>query len=1066
MAPKLQIRLFGTPSITLDGKPVTGFISNKSAAAVYYLAATNRTQARNLLATLLWTNSSEPYAKKNLRNVLSNLRDLLEPFLEITRDEVSFKVGMVDVVDSVRFATQLNAAAKLPVASQERNALLAETVALYQGPLLDGFSITNAEAFEEWALSEREHFHLLAMQAFNDLVVYSAQQGEFLSGIDYASRLLTLDPLREETYRNLMFMLALDGQTNAALAQYHTCQRILQTELGVEPDPETRKLYERIRAGEFSKSNPIALAPPVVRPHHNLPAELTSFVGRRAEMAQALARLQDPTCRLVTITGLGGVGKTRLALQIARSLATEGLVMTPVSNATRQGFLPEGVYFVPLAGLEASPELENVLAASIADSLQIPLAGDIAPAIQLIHALVDKNLLLVLDNFEHLIGATPFLVALLEKTRSLKLLVTSRVRLNLRSEQLISLDGLSTPGPDELVHAMVVDEAILNAYSATQLFVQRARVVLPDLVLSATTNAAIVRICHLVQGLPLGLELAAAWLRMLTCEEIASEIQRHLDFLDNSQTDTPIHQRGLRAVFNHSWRLLSPAEQQLLRQLAVFRGGFTRVAAGTVTTAPLALLAALIDKSLVRRSDPRPGLDATGDFSGRARYELPEVISQYAVEFLVQLGEYDTIATRHAAYYTDFLSAHYPHLLGGKQPEALRTIGAEIENIRAAWQWSTLHLEPDDVGLVRIARSLSPLFQFYDMRSWFQEGATLFAQTAARLAPWLKTDATANDAADYAIVHAKVQARWGWFAFHLGRHTESRTLLEESLVRLRAFNAEAESVFNLNYLGAVLRHLGEFAAAETRLQAGLALAQKYDDRLSASIALNTLGQLASLQGDLARAQTFCRQALTIKREIGDRWGMTYSLTYLGRVVQATGNYGAAQKLFEESLAICQEIGDQRGAAFALQNLADTAHLSGQFDAAQTHYQASLQIYYAIGSRAEASLTLARIGAVACAQGDYGLADRRLREALALAWSVQAIPSLLASVVGLAALAIATGQPEQAWPPLQLVYHHPASSQQQKQQAEQLMATLATAPSRPALATTLEAYVQMQLSDYR
>ena len=325
-------------------------------------------------------------------------------------------------------------------------------------------------------------------------------------------------------------------------------------------------------------------------------------------------------------------------------------------------------------------------------------------------------------------------------------------------------------------------------------------------------------------------------------------------------------------------------------------------------------------------------------------------ISQYAVEFLVQLGEYDTIAARHAAYYTDFLSTHYPHLLGGKQPEALRAIGADIFDLRAAWQWSTLHLEPDDVGLVRIARSLSPLFQFYDMRSWFQEGATLFAQTAARLAPWLKTDATANDAADYAIVHAKVQARWGWFAFHLGRHAESRTLLEESLARLRAFNAEAESVFNLNYLGAVLRHLGEFTAAETRLQAGLALAQKHNDRLSASIALNTLGQLASLQGDLERAQTFCRQALNIKREIGDRWGMTYSLTYLGRVVQATGDYGAAQKLFEESLAICQEIGDQRGAAFALQNLADTAHLSGQFSAAQTHYQASLQIYTRQGYR--------------------------------------------------------------------------------------------------------------------
>jgi len=1065
MVPKLQIRLFGTPSISLDGKLITGFISNKSAAAIYFLAATNRTQARNQLATLLWTNSTDLYAKKNLRNVLSNLRDLLGPFLEITRDEVSFKAGAVDIVDCVRFTTQLNTAAKLPLASSARSVLLAETVALYQGPFLDGFLLADAEAFEEWAQSEREHFYLLAIQAFNELVVYSAQHGELLSGINYASRLLTLDPLREETHRNLMFMLALDGQINAALAQYRTCQRILKTELDTDPDAETRRLYERIRAGEFSKSNPIVVAPLGVRAHHNLPAELTSFVGRGTEMAQTLARLQDPTCRLVTIIGLGGVGKTRLALHIARFLAGEELIAAPVGTPNRPTFFPEGIYFVPLAGLESSPELDNVLAASIADSLQIPLAGDMAPVTQLIHALVDKNLLLVLDNFEHLIAAAPFLVALLEKTRRLKLLVTSRVRLNLRSEQLVSLDGLSTPSPDELVHAVVVDESILNAYSATQLFVQRARVVLPDLVLNATTNAAIVRICHLVQGLPLGLELAAAWLRLLTCEEIASEIQRHLDFLDNSQTDTPVHQRGLRAVFNHSWRLLSPAEQQLLRQLAIFRGGFTRVAAGAVTTAPLAVLAALMDKSLVRRSDPRPGLDATGDFSGRARYELPEVISQYAVEFLVQMGEYDTIAARHAAYYTDFLSAHYPYLLGAKQPEALRAISAEIENIRAAWQWSSLHLDGDDVGLFRIARSLNPLFQFYDMRSWFQEGATLFAQTAARLARWLKADLPANDATGYAVVYAKLQARWGWFAFHLGRHAESRTLLEESLARLRAFNAEVESIFNLNYLGAVLRHLGEFAASEALLQAGLALAQKHDDRLSASIALNTLGQLALLQGKLEQAQTFCRQALGIKREIGDRWGMTYSLTYLGRVVQAGGDYDAAQKLFEESLAIYQEIGDQRGAAFSLQNLADTAQLSGQLSTAQTHYLASLQIYRTIGSRAEASLTLARIGAVACDQGDYALADKRLREALTLAWSVQATPSLLASVLGMAALALATGHPDQAIPPLQLVYHHPASSQQQKQQAEQLLASTATEASAPAQSIDLETYVQMQLSVY-
>ena len=1047
MAASLHIKVFGAPSITLDGQPVVGFISAKAMAVIYFLAATQRPQARAVLATLLWTNSSDVYAKKNLRNVLSNLRDVLGPFLDITRDTVQLKLSPLDSVDAARFATRLYQAEQRSVPAGTRQALLEEASALYHGALLDGFQVADAEAFDEWMRAERQRFHLLAVQALNTLVAHCAHNGELLAGINYAGRLLALDPLREETHRWLMLMLALDGQTSAALAQYRSCRQILEQELGVEPSVETRQLFERIGAGELTNTSSRSAAPPSPPPAHNLPVQLTEFLGRAHELQQIVGQLQEPGCRLLTIAGLGGIGKTRLALAAAQAIVDS-------LDAARPLF-PDGVYFVPLAGVEPIEHVEQLVATTIADVVQLPLSGA-APATQLIQALHDKAMLSVLDNFEHLTAATPFVGALLQGTRSIKLVVTSRTRLNTRGEYLVNLDGLALPPIETQAHA--AEE--LTAYDAAHLFIRRARAIAPQVALNGPAGRAVVEICHLLRGLPLGIELAASWVRLLPCDEIVREIRRNLDFLDNTLADAPVQQRSLRAVFNHSWRLLSAPEQDCLRRLARFHGGFTRSAATAVTGATLPLLAALLDRSLIRRYATPPDLGALQAADADARYELPETIRQYAAEQLAQAGEHDLIATRHATYYADWLANHRPYLDGVHQQDMLRAIGAEIENIRIAWQWNYLQLATDENGVARIARSLDSLFHFYDMRSWFGEGAAMFAATVDALAlcaPDTQPDPT------YRLVYAKAQARQGWFAFHLGRFAESRALLEESLARLRRLDAEAEAIFNLNYLGALLRHLGEFEPAQRSVHEALALAERHADQQGASIALNLLGQLALLAGDYPQAQAFCRRALQIKRATGDRWGMTYSLTYLGRVAQAIGDYAAAQSRFHESLAICRQIGDQRGVAFALQNLADTALLSGHRAEARQHYQESLAISRAIGSHAESSLSLARMGEVACAEGAYGQAAAYLQEALHVAWSVQSTPGVLAAVLGMALLDIATGKPGQALPALALVSNHPASSQAQKQQAARSMAQLgADATSDRAADMTLDEYVGLRM----
>ncbi|MCE7986630.1 MAG: hypothetical protein DYG89_36110 [Caldilinea sp. CFX5] len=909
-------------------------------------------------------------------------------------------------------------------------------------------------------------FFIVAQSAVTDTVRRQAQQA-----------LAALQPL-------LAADAAQQAQQAAASMTLATAVTLAQDAISDRDRPPTDKKS----VATVATTVPLPLSSSIT-----LPAEVTSFVGREMESALVQQRLADPACRLLTITGMGGVGKTRLALRTAHLLADR------LTNTQAPQF-PDGIYYVPLAALEPHPQLEHLLATTIAAALGISLAGAATPTQQLLQALTEKDLLLILDNCEHLPVAA-FINQLLQQTQTVKVLVTSRARLNVRGEQLIRLTGLTTP--TALLPAQVTDDDLwrLHDHSAIRLFVQSVQAMLPDFTLDTTTAAPVVQICQLLHGLPLGLELAATWAQLLPLPEIVQEIRQNLDFLESAQLDAPAHQRSLRAVFNHSWQRLTTAEQHALRRLTVFTGGFTREAAAQVAGATLPLLAQLTDKSLVQRVDPTskvaasvktppPNLPQTGGGTdtgatvpspgwgglGRGeslqvRYELQPVVRQYAAEALQQADETAAYQERHAAYMAQFLAAQRADLQAAKQQEALRAIDAEIENVRSAWQWLLAHLPTAQSGLAQLAeqvsQSLDSLFHFYDMRSWFQEGETIFGQLAQQLAaviPPLTTPVAAHDPA-LALwrLQAKAQARQGWFACQLGRYTESRQLLTASLQRLQQLEAEADTLFNLNYLGALLRHTGEFAQATAYLQTALRLAEQHHDPMAMSIALNIRGQIALVQGELAAAQQFCQQALQIKRTLGDRWGMTFSLGYLGRAAQYGGDYAAAQKLFAECLTIARELGDQRGAAFALQCLGDTAYAASDLAAAQARYQESLALYRAISNHYESSVTLARLGETWRTAGNRTQAHQALRDALALAWSLPATPGLLAALLGLANLALDAGQDADALPPLRFVARHAASSQQQRQQATQLLAALGAAVTDDST-WDLTAYVQRMLHD--
>jgi predicted ATPase len=453
----------------------------------------------------------------------------------------------------------------------------------------------------------------------------------------------------------MMLLLAKSGQRSAALAQYETCRRHLAEELGVDPSAETQVLYTRLKAAAV--------------PHpHNLPPQTTPFVGRETELARIANYLETPDCRLLTLVGLGGVGKTRLALQAA---------------AANLALFQDGVFFVSLTAVD-SPE---ALVAHLAGALNFSPGGPLDPKAQLLNYLRSKEVLLALDNFEQLLsvpaggkqGGADWVIEILRAAPRVKVLTTSRERLNLQEEWVLEVGGLEYPQEDWIMDSErsslfqpsnppVFQSSSLptlqpsNSYSAIALFIQLARRVQPDFTLSDANQAEVIRLCRLLQGMPLGLELATTWLPVLSCTEIVAEIERDLDFLATSVRNVPDRHRSMRAVFESSWSLLSEPERNVLKRLSVFQGGFRREAALQVAGASLPLLLGLLNKSFVRR-------DATG------RYDMHELIRQYAADKLAQSPlEKEQTKDQHCAYYAEFMRQRDGRLESTQQLETVREI--------------------------------------------------------------------------------------------------------------------------------------------------------------------------------------------------------------------------------------------------------------------------------------------------------------------------------------------------------------------------------------------------------
>ena len=542
-------------------------------------------------------------------------------------------------------------------------------------------------------------------------------------------------------------------------------------------------------------------------------------------------------------------------------------------------------------------------------------------------------MLLLMDNFEHWINAADVVVEILQTAPDVKFLVTSRERLNLQEEWVLNIPGMQVPSEND------IDSA--DDYAAMQLFLDRARKVKPGSVFSETDKRYAIRICQLLEGVPLGIELAAAWVRLLSTQEIATEIEQNLDFLTTSLRNVSQRHRSLRAVFEYSWNLLAETEREAFAKLTIFRGGFTRQAAAKVAETSLFHLTTLVDKSLLRKNTPD-------------RYDMLEVLKQYGEEkFLESPQVKSLVESQHSVFFSSYLHQREEALKGGDQKTAIDEIGAEVENIRAAVKWAI-----DNRRYATLSQAIEGFYRYFEIRGWLKEGVDILSNMSESM----RERYGGTEALDEEMLlhYSRVLARLGAFYYRLGSPDEAELALKKAINVARPLSARSDLAFALTYLGAVAYLRLNFTEARNQLNESLSIYRELKDQLGSAIALHHLGVVACEEGDLVQARQLFQESLDINREVSNRFGVSISLDALGTVARALDELAEAKRLHEESLAIRKEYNDRWGIATSLDGLGQVAIEMGNFVQAQTLFEESADIYRENGDQRRLAKTLENI----------------------------------------------------------------------------------------------------------
>lgn len=951
---RLSIYLLGMPRVRLGGRSLDVVKSPKLLVTLAYLVTEPGPHPRDLLAAHLWPDGTTQQAQRNLRQILYRLRKLLDDgdedrsYLLTDRQTVRFDAGHNVWTDVKAFETLIERAGqhshRRPSVCGACISRLEEATRLYRGPFLKGLGDVDSAAIEQWLLLWQESLQQQAFEATCTLAEYHLAHGRAERAREHARQLLGVDPWNETVEQLLLEATwQLEGR-NAALREYHRFATDLRSELDVAPEDDTQSLAERIEASASERPTIIG----------DLPEPITPFFGREEEQAQVTTYLAQQEQRLITLVGVGGSGKTRLALQVAQAQRPDWR---------------DGVWFVPLVKATTT----EWMAEAILEVLT-PTSQDTCPASsRLFDYLRDRELLLVLDNLEHLVPeSTALLRDILRYAPQVNVLITSQARLDIPEEWVIPLTGLELPpNRQETPRAHVAD------YSAVQLFLHHARRVNPAWSPGSEDWSHILHICEHVDGLPLGVELAAAWARNLSCQQIAAASGAMLDFFQSGASDEAARHRSLRRTFTRAYAMLSSEEQRLFRRLSVFQGGFEFPAAQQVCDASITKLAVLLDRSLLQ-------------VSGTGRLSWHPLLERYAAEMLASHpSELQTVRQRHADYYLTFLQTCEELWWGKHNEQAISEVDRELENVEAAWDWAVGRRD-----VQTLAQNLGKLSLYYDLKGFFRRGEEVCATATRRLLSPSVGDEVAEDPSGALL--ARLMAREARFLTRQARYEEAVERGQGAAMLSRATRDRYAEARACLAWGRALHQQGiRRQAARAPLQRALTLTRvlldtqdpNHLDKTVSRLRAESHRALAALlwkESEYPEAQAHLRQADQIDRQIGDMLGAGWTNNSWGLVLESMDHHNIAIAHYREALKLFRKAHDRRGESFALGNLGYIHSRVGRYKQAHEYYQRDLRICHEMGDRQGRAWTLDNLSLLACRDGRHADARQYAQRALRIA----------------------------------------------------------------------------------
>ena len=1009
MAQRLNITALGMLEISASSEQLetsgeTTAVGNslaiKEKALFCYLLITGKVYTRDQLCSLFWGEDSEKKAKNSLRVALTNIRKKVHKdcIAAPDRQRVSFNMEVLGNFDVYLFDQIVES-----LSDEESEATMADierAMGLYRGELLADLLVREAATFQEWLGIERVQRRQKVMNLFARQIEFYLVSRRYHEALVSLQRQLQLEPWNEIAHQQMMTTLSHMGDFNGALQQYETCRQCLQDELSVEPMPKTEQLLERIIAARNGRRD-------------NLPTQMMPFVGRPDEINTLHRLLADPQNRLVTVMGLGGIGKTSLALHVAQQLYNEQAIT----------FL-NGIFFIALGPIRT---LEQLLS-TIADTLEIPLRQSKDSLAQILDTLYNKELLLVLDDWDSLLDSlkrfgggseaesTEIIHTLLDRCPNLSILITSRDPLRLRFEKRVELEGLTIP-PDNAYS--------ISGYSAADFFLQTANQVHPGFTDTDENRPYIIQICKQLDGMPLGIELAAAWVRVMSCKQIASELH-DLDFLSADMQDLPDRQRSLRAVFDYSWQLMSEQEHDVFMRLSVFSDLFTQETAALISDLTPQILRSLLDHSLVKRANSDAAMgsmenDASINYfdlvpthlnTDRLQpiievpqcYSLHNIVRQYATEKLAENKnlQYDT-RQKHSTYYANFMQKQRERFYTDDHHLALALIRQEKQNVISAWGWALNYVQLDNLDKI-----LDAIEEYYLLAGTFKE-AELSARLSveylsAKLAKAVEPEPQARimlgriwayqarflaeiDEYDSMLVvsqkllslaeeteNVEIRATAlylsGFANQQLGRIEQSTNELNESLQLAEGASLSMIIALNLRKLGTMTLWQADYEKAQELFTNELGIWRTLNDRRGEMVALNNLGVLVHQNGDYANAHLYYSDARNLFAQMGDPGRYSHMLNNLGRIYSEQRNFSKAMRYTQRAIQIKRSLGDKTGESNALLSLGRNYMLIGQYAIAQELHNEALKIKRSIGDWHGEAESLTYLTLIHCLRGDH------------------------------------------------------------------------------------------------